>query len=290
MITDSHPSHRNGGPYPEDFLETPCHAVASAGHPSDTPSALCSTNLSLWYGDKPAFQAVSAMVGKGRITALVGPSGCGKSSYLMCFNRLTDLISGCRVTGHIRVGSDDVLDNSTDVVSLRRRVGMIFQKPNPFPFSIRRNFEIPLKENGISERMDIEEITEASLRSVGLWNEVKDRLGASALNLSGGQQQRLCIARALSLKPEVLLLDEPCSALDPIAGGVVEDMISGLKERYTVVIVTHNLAQARRIADEVMVFWMREGCGSLIEQGETAQIFEAPRDAITAAYVNGVRG
>lgn len=252
--------------------------------------AIRTENLSIGYGEKPALQGVDALIRPGRITALVGPSGCGKSSFLMSLNRLVDLVPRCRVTGRIQVGETNVLDAKADVVTLRRRVGMIFQKPNPFPFSIRRNLEFPLRENGIKEAGCIAQRVEKSLRDVGLWEEVKDRLGAPALALSGGQQQRLCIARALALEPEVLLLDEPCSALDPLSSGVVEDMIAGLKGRYTLLIVTHNLAQARRISDDVMVFWVRDGCGTLIEHGETAQVFASPQEEITASYINGTRG
>jgi phosphate transport system ATP-binding protein len=203
---------------------------------------------------------------------------------------LTDLLPRCRVAGSIFLDSADIHALGTDVIALRRRVGMIFQKPNPFPLSIRKNIELPLREHGVRQRVACEEIVEAVLKDVGLWPEVKDRLNASALALSGGQQQRLCIARALALKPDVILFDEPCSALDPISSGVVEDLIAGLRHRFTVVIVTHNLAQARRIADDVALFWMQNGAGRLIEFGPCQQIFEAPEHELTAAYVNGIRG
>ena len=255
------------------------------GEPVITTSA-----LGLYYGQKPAFLDVSLAVPKGGITAVIGPSGCGKSSFLACLNRLSDLLPGCRVEGEVRVGEVRVFDPVTDVVALRRRVGMIFQKPNPFPLSIRRNLELPLKEHGMRDPAERSSTIERALRDVGLWSEVRDRLDASALGLSGGQQQRLCLARALALEPEVVLLDEPCSALDPIASGVVEDLIASLRGRYTVVIVTHNLAQARRIADRVACFWVRDGAGRLIEEGETDQVFEAPEDELTSAYVHGVRG
>jgi phosphate transport system ATP-binding protein len=246
--------------------------------------------LSLSYCDKKAFKDVTFSVSKGCITALVGPSGCGKTSLLTCLNRLTDLIPGCRTGGRVRIGTLDVLEPQTDVIELRRRVGMIFQKPNPFPYSIRKNLEFPLREHGVKNRDQLSEVVETTLKDVGLWEEVKDRLDAPALSLSGGQQQRLCIARALALKPEVLLLDEPCSALDPISGGVVEDLIAGLRGRYTVLIVTHNLAQARRIADYAALFWVLNGSGQLIEYGTAGQFFEDPREALTAAYVNGRKG
>ncbi len=246
--------------------------------------------LSLHYGKNPAFQNVTLSISAGCITALVGPSGCGKTSFLTCLNRLTDLIDGCRVAGHIRLGSLDVLAPHTDVIQLRRRIGMIFQKPNPFPLSIRRNLEFPLREHGVRDRRQRMEKVETALRDVGLWDEVKDRLDSPALALSGGQQQRLCIARALALSPNMLLMDEPCSALDPISSGVVEDLIVNLRGRYTILIVTHNLSQARRIADYTALFWVQHGAGHLIEIGTARQIFEEPREQLTAAYVNGMRG
>jgi phosphate transport system ATP-binding protein len=244
--------------------------------------------LSLSYRGKPAFRDVSLEIPRGSITALVGPSGCGKTSLLTCINRLTDLIPGAAMSGSIRLEDAEITNGALDVVAHRRRVGMIFQKPNPFPLSIRRNLEFPLREHGREAGLD--ETIEKSLRAVSLWEEVKDRLDAPAQSLSGGQQQRLCLARALALKPEVLLMDEPCSALDPISSGVVEDLIKGLRGSYTVVIVTHNLAQARRIADHVGVFWVQEGVGRLIEFGKAGDVFEKPRDPLTAAYVNGSRG
>ncbi|MFQ5877037.1 MAG: phosphate ABC transporter ATP-binding protein [Acidobacteriota bacterium] len=246
--------------------------------------------LGLRYGDKPVLKDITLSINKGCITAIVGPSGCGKTSFLMCLNRLTDLIPRCRVSGRVRIGTEEVLAPENDVVALRRRIGMIFQKPNPFPLSVRKNLSFPLAEHGLGDRRGIERIVERALRDVGLWDEVRDRLDAPALTLSGGQQQRLCLARALALDPEVLLLDEPCSALDPVSGGVVEDLIAGLRGRYTVVIVTHNLAQARRIADDVALFWVRNGAGELVESGPARRIFEEPRNALTAAYVSGLRG
>ncbi len=265
--------------------------------PFDNRSACCEPQpfiaidrLSLHYGETPAFQDVTLSINKGCITALVGPSGCGKTSFLTCLNRLTNLIVGCRVSGRITIDTLDVLAPSTNVIQLRRRIGMIFQKPNPFPFSIRKNLELPLREHGFRDRKEIAGIIETGLRDVGLWDEVKDRLDSPALALSGGQQQRLCMARALILAPEVLLMDEPCSALDPISSGVVEDLILSLKGRYTVLIVTHNLAQARRIADYAALLWVQDGAGRLIEAGIATQIFEAPREPLTAAYVGGMRG
>ena len=246
--------------------------------------------LSLHYGQKPAFHDVTLSINKGCITALVGPSGCGKTSFLTSLNRLTDIIPGCRVAGRICFDGLDVLAPQTDVIRLRRRVGMIFQKPNPFPLSILKNLEFPLREHGLKDRERIATSIETVLRDVGLWDEVKDRLHSPALALSGGQQQRLCMARALVLSPDVLLMDEPCSALDPLSSGIVEDLIVGLRGHYTVLIVTHNLAQARRIADYAALFWVQDGAGQLIEAGTAKQIFEDPRDPLTEAYVSGMRG
>ncbi|MUG94347.1 ATP-binding cassette domain-containing protein [Scytonema sp. UIC 10036] len=247
-------------------------------------------NLTLQYGQKTAFANVNLSVNAGEILALVGPSGCGKTSFLSCLNRLTDMIPHCRVKGAIRIGSVEVLNAKIDAIALRRQVGMIFQKPNPFPLSIWKNMELPLREHGIRNREEIDTIIETSLLDVGLWDKVKDRLHTSALALSGGQQQRLCIARALGLQPEALLLDEPCSALDPISSGIVEDLITSLRQRYTLIIVTHNLAQAKRIADRVALFWVQDGVGQLIESGKVEQIFDAPQHPLTAAYVTGARG
>ncbi len=263
-----------------------------AGPPCCVPEPLIRVeNLSLHYGAKPALENVSLDIYKGCITALIGPSGCGKTSFLSVLNRLTDMIPGCRVSGKVIYDSKDLRDPALDVQGLRREIGMIFQKPVPFPLSIRRNIELPLREHGMTKQADLNQILEQVLLDVGLWDEVKDRLESSALALSGGQQQRLCIARALALAPKVLLMDEPCSALDPISSGVVEDLIQRLRGRYTVVIVTHNLAQARRIANYAGFFWIKEQrAGCLIEFGQCQQIFEAPVHELTAAYVNGSRG
>lgn len=254
-------------------------------------------NLSLHYGAKPAFQQVSLAIYKGCITALVGPSGCGKSSFLACLNRLTDLIPHCRLSGQIYLEGQPILSAHgspsnpwQNATSLRYRIGTIFQRPNPFPLSIWKNLALPLRDRGIKDRTEIDGRIEAALQDVGLWEEVKDRLKGSALALSGGQQQRLCIARALVLQPEALLMDEPCSALDPLSSGVVEDLIVSLRNRYTVLVVTHNLAQARRIADHTALFWHQEGAGRLIECGPAQQFFESPRETLTAAYISGMRG
>jgi phosphate transport system ATP-binding protein len=248
------------------------------------------TDLFAWYRGRQALRGVTLPVAAGRITAIVGPSGCGKSTFLASLNRMTDLVPGCRVAGRILLDGRDIHEPGADVVALRRRVGMIFQRPNPFPLTIRRNLTFPLEHHGLRDRAARDAGAEAALRQVGLWAEVQDRLDAPALGLSGGQQQRLCLARALALDPEVLLMDEPCSALDPLASGVIEDLVASLRGRYTVVIVTHNLAQARRLADDVAVFWLQDGVGTLIEHGPVTATFEAPRHELTAAYVRGIRG
>lgn len=259
--------------------------------PCCVPEALISVEgLSLSYSGKPALENVSLDIYGGCITALIGPSGCGKTSLLSSLNRLTDLIPGCRLEGRITIGGEDIHGADVNVQRLRRQVGMIFQRPNPFPLSIRRNIEMPLREHGMTRRSELDERIERVLRDVGLWAEVKDRLDSPALTLSGGQQQRLCIARAVALEPSVLLMDEPCSALDPLSSGVVEDLIASLRGRYTVVIVTHNLAQARRIANYAALFWVQNRAGTLIEFDQCRRLFEAPRSDITAAYVRGHRG
>lgn len=247
-------------------------------------------NLSVGYGSNTVLDGVSLDIYKGCITALIGPSGCGKTSFLSALNRLTDLIPGATVKGAVEIAGLNVLDPRADLLALRRRVGMIFQKPNPFPLSIRRNLELPLREHGIRNRTLLAHRIEAVLKDVGLWDEVSDRLDSPALALSGGQQQRLCIARALVLEPEVLLMDEPCSALDPISSRVVEELIGRLRGRLTVVIVTHNLAQARRIANYAAFFWMTERVGKLIEFGQCVKLFESPQNKLTQAYVSGAAG
>lgn len=259
--------------------------------PCCVPQAhLAIADLSVSYGTKVVLAGVSLDIQRGCITALIGPSGCGKTSFLSSLNRMADMVPGCRVSGSIALDGEDMLAASTDVLMLRRRIGMIFQRPNPFPLSIRRNLDMPLQEHGFKDKADRARRIEQALRDVGLWHEISDRLDAPALGLSGGQQQRLCIARALVLEPEILLMDEPCSALDPISSGVVEDLIQRLGGRYTVVIVTHNLAQARRIANYTAFFWMQNQVGQLIEFGACQQLFDAPVDALTAAYINGIRG
>jgi len=247
-------------------------------------------HVSVVYNGSTALQDVSLSLACNHITALVGPSGCGKTSFLMTLNRMTDLINGCTVSGAVQFAGRDVLDSQLDVVLHRRRIGMIFQKPNPFPLSIRRNLDLPLKEHGVRVRSERNRRIERALRDVGLWDEVKDRLHHSALQLSGGQQQRLCLARAIALQPDVLLLDEPCSALDPMATAVVEDLIRKLRTRYTIVLVTHNLGQARRVADDIAVFWSEGGPGYLLESGAMKAVCDQPQNAITQSYFQGLRG
>ncbi len=270
--------------------DDPAPQNAPVPAPAPPAPALRASCVSVRYHGQLAVRDVELAIPSGQITALIGPSGCGKTSFLSTLNRMTDMIPGCKVSGAVRLDELDVLDASTDVIALRRRVGMIAQKPNPLPMSIRRNLELPLKEHGCRDRADRNQRIEQALQAVGLWDEVKDRLSRSALGLSGGQQQRLCIARAVVLDPQVLLLDEPCSALDPIAAGVVEDHLAQLRGRYTQVIVTHNLGQARRLADAAAMFWVRDGAGVLIEIAPTEQLFDSPTDPITQAYLAGVRG
>ncbi|MGD9851537.1 MAG: phosphate ABC transporter ATP-binding protein [Nitrospirales bacterium] len=247
-------------------------------------------DLSIAYHAKRALEQVTLEINRGCITALVGPSGCGKTSFLMSMNRLTDLIPGCYVSGTLHLNGRDILSPQVDLLDLRRTVGMIFQKPTLFPFSIRRNLELPLREHGRRDRTTLTNTMEKTLQQVGLWDEVKDRLEHPAQALSGGQQQRLCLARALMLSPDVLLLDEPCSALDPLSSGIVEDLIVSLRGQYTVLIVTHNLAQARRIADHVAFFWSFNGVGRLVEHGTAQSMFDNPKHELTTAYISGARG
>ena len=247
-------------------------------------------SLTIHYGSVPAISGVTLDVPQGQIMAVVGPSGYGKSSFLSALNRMTDLIPGATVSGKVLIDCCDIHDQCRSPEELRQCVGMIFQKPNPFPMSIRKNIQLALKEHGARDREVLESLTQQVLEDVGLWDEVKDRLAKSALTLSGGQQQRLCIARALALKPQILLMDEPCSALDPMASARVEALIQSLKRRYTIIIVTHNLAQARRISDQVALFWLKDGSGQVIESGPTQSIFANPSDPVAKEYLTGVQG
>jgi phosphate transport system ATP-binding protein len=239
--------------------------------------------FNLWYGSKQALHAITMPVPHNKVTALVGPSGCGKSTLLRSVNRLNDLVQNVRITGDMRLSGDSIYDPRMDVIELRKRMGMVFQKPNPFPMSIYENVVYALRIDGENSRAVLDEVCELSLRGAALWDEVKDRLHDSALGLSGGQQQRLCIARAIAAEPEVLLLDEPCSALDPIATGKVEDLIQELRGRYSVLIVTHNMQQASRTSDYTAFMYL----GRLIEYGPTTEIFTKPILRETEAYVTG---
>jgi phosphate transport system ATP-binding protein len=239
--------------------------------------------FNLWYGAKQALHSITMPIPHNKVTALVGPSGCGKSTLLRSVNRLNDLVQSVRITGDMRLNGDSIYDPRMDVIELRKRMGMVFQKPNPFPMSIYENVVYALRIDGESNRGVLDEVCELSLRGAALWDEVKDRLHDSALGLSGGQQQRLCIARAIAAEPEVLLLDEPCSALDPIATGKVEDLIQELRGRYSVLIVTHNMQQASRTSDYTAFMYL----GRLIEYGPTTEIFTKPTLRETEAYVTG---
>ena len=239
-------------------------------------------NLNLWYGEKQALQDITMAVEKNLVTALIGPSGCGKSTLIRVFNRMNDLLD-CRIEGRVMVDGQDIYGPKADVVGIRRKVGMVFQKPNPFPKSVYENVAYGPRIHGIGEKADLDRVVERSLRDAALCDEVKDRLHDPATGLSGGQQQRLCIARCLAVEPEIILMDEPCSALDPIATAKIENLIDFLKREYTVVIVTHNMQQAARVSDFTGFMYL----GKLIEFGETTQIFEKPREELTANYVTG---
>ncbi len=240
-------------------------------------------DLCLWYGQKQALFNVSMPVTKGQVTSLIGPSGCGKSTLLRCVNRMNDLIDGVRVSGDMTLNGESIFTLGVDVIELRKRMGMVFQKPNPFPMSIYENVVYSLRIDGERKRSVLDEVCERSLRGAALWEEVKDRLQESGLGLSGGQQQRLCIARAIASEPEVLLLDEPCSALDPLATGKIEDLIQDLRGEYSILIVTHNMQQASRISDYTALMYL----GRLIEYGPTPQIFTRPKLKETEDYVTG---
>ncbi|MDR0959651.1 MAG: phosphate ABC transporter ATP-binding protein PstB [Propionibacteriaceae bacterium] len=241
--------------------------------------------LNVYYGDVHALKDVAMTIPEHRVTAFIGPSGCGKSTLLRTLNRMNDIIEICRTTGTITLFGESIF-TAADPTELRRRVGMVFQKPNPFPMSVFDNVAFGPRTHGTKNRKELEEIVERSLRDAAIWDELKDRLSKPALGLSGGQQQRLCIARALAVEPEVLLLDEPTSALDPISTGKIEELMAGLRERYTIVIVTHNMQQAARISDRTAFFLS----GDVVEFGETGQIFGAPADPRTADYVSGRAG
>ncbi|HMA04310.1 MAG TPA: phosphate ABC transporter ATP-binding protein PstB [Methanomicrobiales archaeon] len=250
---------------------------------SGSQTIIATENLNLWYGEKQALEGITMAVERNRVTALIGPSGCGKSTLIRVFNRMNDLIGSCRVEGRVLIDGEEVYGPAADVVAIRKKVGMVFQKPNPFPKSVYENVAYGPRVHGVTDSGDLDRIVKESLQSAALWNEVKDRLHDPATGLSGGQQQRLCIARCLAVEPEIILMDEPCSALDPIATAKIENLIDHLKRDYTVVIVTHNMQQAARVSDSTGFMYL----GKLIEFGETTQIFEKPREELTANYVTG---
>ena len=240
-------------------------------------------NLNLFYGDFQALKDVTMDIPEQQITAFIGPSGCGKSTCLKTLNRMNDLVDTCRITGRVEIDGEDIYDPRTDVTLLRRRAGMVFQKPNPFPMSVYDNIAYGPRVHGIKSRAKLDELVESSLKGAALWDEVKDRLKKSALGLSGGQQQRLCIARALAVEPEILLMDEPTSALDPISTLKIEDLMADLKKKYTVIIVTHNMQQAARISDRTAFFLL----GELVEYGKTEAMFRSPQNRKTEEYITG---
>jgi phosphate transport system ATP-binding protein len=263
--------------------------VTASLNPAAMPASVMETpmveieRLSLWYGTKLGLKDVTMSVPKHRVTAYIGPSGCGKSTLLRCLNRMNDLVDGVRIEGAVRIGGVDIYGPALDVPELRKRVGMVFQKSNPFPKSIYENVAYEPRILGVKNRGDLDQIVERSLRSAALWEEASDRLGDSALGLSGGQQQRLCIARAIAVEPDVLLMDEPCSALDPIATAKIEELIKELKNSYTIVIVTHNMQQAARVSDYTGFMLL----GELVEVGITRELFTNPRDKRTEDYITG---
>ena len=240
-------------------------------------------DMELYYGCFHALKNVNLNIASGEITAFIGPSGCGKSTFLKSLNRMNDLVEGCRITGDIRLMGEDIYDKNMDVSVLRRRVGMVFQKPNPFPMSVYDNIAYGPRTHGVKKKAELDEIVEKSLRDAAIWDELKDRLKKSALGLSGGQQQRLCIARALAVKPEVILMDEPTSALDPISTSKIEDLVMDIKKEYTIVMVTHNMQQAVRVSDTTVFFLL----GEIIESGATGQMFSVPKDKRTEDYITG---
>ena len=247
------------------------------------PAILSAHDLNLWYGAHQALHNITIDIPEKSITALIGPSGCGKSTFLKTLNRMNDLVSGVKITGEVTYDGENIYDPSVDVNELRKSIGMVFQKPNPFPMSIYDNIAYGPRTHGIRNKAKLDDIVEKSLRGAAIWDEVKDRLKKNALGLSGGQQQRLCIARALAVEPKVLLMDEPTSALDPISTSKIEDLATQLREQYTIVIVTHNMQQAVRISDTTAFFLL----GELVEYGQTEQMFSQPQDKRTEDYITG---
>jgi phosphate transport system ATP-binding protein len=269
-----------------DMSNKPQSATVDLDNLSKEQIALSIKDLNLYYGEKQALENISMDIPKGQVTAFIGPSGCGKSTLLRCINRMNDLVDSCRIEGEILLHEENIYDKSVDVASLRRTVGMVFQRPNPFPKSIYENVVYGLRLQGQNDRRVLDEVVETSLKNAALWNEVKDRLHDSALGLSGGQQQRLVIARAIAIEPEVLLLDEPTSALDPISTLTIEELITELKDKYTVVIVTHNMQQAARVSDQTAFMYM----GQLIEYADTNTLFTTPKLKKTEDYITGRYG
>ncbi|WCL53015.1 phosphate ABC transporter ATP-binding protein PstB [Gimibacter soli] len=266
-----------------DQLSRMTEAMPEVTQTTRTPK-MAARDVHVYYGETHAVKGVNLDLHQDEVTALIGPSGCGKSTFLRCLNRMNDTVATCRVEGSITLDGKDIYDNKIDVVQLRARVGMVFQKPNPFPKSIYENVAYGPRIHGLAEtRLDLDEIVATSLEKAGLWNEVKDRLDTPGTALSGGQQQRLCIARAIAVNPEVILMDEPCSALDPIATARVEALIEELKGRYAIAIVTHSMQQAARISQKTAFFHL----GNLVEMGETTQIFTTPREERTRDYITG---
>ena len=239
-------------------------------------------DLNLYYGDYHALKNINMNLAENEITAFIGPSGCGKSTFLKCLNRMNDLVEGCKITGSVTLDGEDIYGNM-DVNKLRKRVGMVFQNPNPFPMSVYDNIAYGPRTHGIRNKKVLDEIVERSLRNAAIWDELKDRLKKSALGLSGGQQQRLCIARALAVEPEVILMDEPTSALDPISTSKIEDLLIDLKSKYTIIMVTHNMQQATRVSDKTAFFLL----GDMIEYGDTEELFSMPKDKRTEDYITG---
>ena len=239
-------------------------------------------DLNLYYGDYHALKNINMNLAENEITAFIGPSGCGKSTFLKCLNRMNDLVEGCKITGSVTLDGEDIYGNM-DVNKLRKRVGMVFQNPNPFPMSVYDNIAYGPRTHGIRNKKVLDEIVERSLRNAAIWDELKDRLKKSALGLSGGQQQRLCIARALAVEPEVILMDEPTSALDPISTSKIEDLVIDLKNKYTIIMVTHNMQQATRVSDKTVFFLL----GDMIEYGDTEELFSMPKDKRTEDYITG---
>lgn len=269
---------------PPVAVPTPAVRAGRSATAPDNPVKIDVSSLNFYYGDKRALEEITLKIQANLVTAFIGPSGCGKSTFLRTLNRMNDIILGARVNGSVLIDGQNIYGPGIDVVQLRRRVGMVFQKSNPFPKSIFENVAYGLRINNMARsKSELAGQVEESLRAAAIWEEVKDRLDESALALSGGQQQRLCIARALAIKPEVLLMDEPASALDPIATQRIEELIYDLKKKYTIVIVTHNMQQAARVSDHTAFFWL----GRLVEYGRTEQMFTAPREKLTEDYVTG---